>query len=292
MTVTAARRTVFHSATWTGGDGDWLRLDFPDAARTCNFTAMKALEFTRSGLVASLAVFLVAAACVRLGVWQLDRRDQRLERNAAISERLDDDPAALTNPPLDTVGLTHRQATVHGSYDAARTLVLGGRSHAGSPGVHVYAPLRIGDGAILVNRGWIPSMDAASVDLSRVEVDTAVTVRGVLMPLPKTGAAGPDDGGFRTMWFRLDADAVRSQYPYPVSPLYLQANAPDTDSTRRTRAGPREVPIPVPPQSLDAGPHLSYAVQWFSFAAIAVIGWGTLAMRAGRNGGRSSGTSA
>lgn len=277
----------------TGAGRDWLRSGFPNGAGACNFLAMKAVEITPSGLLASVAVLLIAAVCVRLGFWQLDRRDQRVARNAAVAERLDDPRVALTTPPLDTLGLTHRPATIHGSYDGARTLVLGGRSHAGSPGVHVYAPLRLGDGAILVNRGWLPSLDAASVDLSLVDVDTAVTVTGVLIPLPETGAAVPAEGGFVSTWFRLDADAVRAQYPYPVSPLYLQAEAADEEAARLARSGFGDGPVPLPPPSLDAGPHLSYALQWFSFAAIAVVGWGALVMSRERDGaGRPSGTSA
>lgn len=277
----------------TGAGRDRLRSGFPNGAGACNFLAMNALEITRSGLLASIAVLLIAAVCVRLGIWQLDRRDQRLVRNAAVAERLDDPRVTLTAAPLDTIGLTHRPATIHGSYDAARTLVLGGRSHAGSPGIHVYAPLRLGDGAILVNRGWLPSLDAASVDLSLVDVDTAVTVTGVLVPLPETDATPPAGGGFKTTWFRLDADAVRAQYPYPLSPLYLQAEAADEETARLARSGLGDGPVPLPPPSLDAGPHLSYALQWFSFAAIAVVGWGALVMRRGRDGAEGPpGTSA
>lgn len=245
---------------------------------------MRPLEFTRSGLLASVAVFVIAAGCIRLGLWQLDRRTERLERNAAVTERLADVPVPIVATPLDTAGLTHRRATLSGFYDNARTLVLGGRSHAGAPGVHVYAPLRIGEGAVLVNRGWLPSADAATIDLSLVTVDTMVTVAGVLLPLPVTGSAEGADGAFRTTWFRLDAPAVRAQYPYPISPLYLQAAAVDEEAARLAEGGFGVGPVPLPPPSLDAGPHLSYALQWFSFATIALVGWGALVMRRGRGG--------
>lgn len=253
---------------------------------------MKPLEFTRSGLLATVAVFLIAAGCVRLGVWQLDRRVQREERNAAIAERLADAPVTLSGPPLDTVGLTHRRATLTGFYDAPRTVVLGGRSHAGRPGVHIYAPLRLAEGAVLVNRGWVPSRDAATVDLGEIEVDSAVTVTGVLMPLPETNTAERGAGEFRTTWFRLDADPIRAQYPYPVSPLYLQREPVGEEAARLARAGFGEGPVPLAPPQLDPGPHLSYAIQWFSFAAIAVIGWGALVMRRGRGVRGRPGTSA
>ena len=40
----------------------------------------------------------------------------------------------------------------------------------------------------------------------------------------------------------------------------------------------RDDPVPVPPPTLDEGPHLSYAVQWFIFAAAVLLGW-VLAVR-------------
>jgi surfeit locus 1 family protein len=39
-------------------------------------------------------------------------------------------------------------------------------------------------------------------------------------------------------------------------------------------AGGGGVPRRIPPPSLDEGPHLNYAIQWFAFAAIALIGSG------------------
>lgn len=253
---------------------------FRNGASGGSLRPMRPLELTRSGIVGSLAVFAVALVCVRLGLWQLDRRQQRLDRNAAVAERMAEPAVGLTAPPRDTAGLTYRIAEVGGRYDNGRALVLAGRSLAGTPGVHVLAPLRLGRGALLVNRGWLPSRDAATVDLEAVAVDSAVAVRGVLLPLPTGGPATPGDG-FRTTWFRVDADAVRGQYPYPVSPLYLQAQPDDTGAAVRRAGSGAGGPVPLPPPSLDAGPHLSYALQWFSFALIFVVGWTALVMRGG-----------
>jgi surfeit locus 1 family protein len=41
-------------------------------------------------------------------------------------------------------------------------------------------------------------------------------------------------------------------------------------------------PIRLAPPALDDGPHLSYAVQWFSFATIAVVGGILLTVRGTR----------
>ena len=51
-----------------------------------------------------------------------------------------------------------------------------------------------------------------------------------------------------------------------------------TESDPPEPGGPLE---PVAEPSLDEGPHLSYAVQWFIFSALVAIGW-FLAVRRSR----------
>jgi surfeit locus 1 family protein len=231
-----------------------------------------------------VAVLLVAAGCVRLGLWQLDRREQRLERNQAISARLATDPVRLDGMPPDTAGLTYRRALVEGVAEADRSVVLAGRSRNGMPGVHLLTPVRVERGALLVNRGWLSAADAATVDLAPLALAGPVRVEGVLMPFPAVDLER-GDAGFQTTWFRLDGDALRGQYPYPVSPLYLRASATPT----RPGGGPvpeaSAAPVPLEAPVLDSGPHLSYAVQWFSFAAVFLGGWIGLLLR-GTGSGR------
>lgn len=249
---------------------------------------MRPLELTRSGVAGTVVVFLVAAVCVRLGLWQLDRRSERLERNAVVAERMAAPPVILHAPPSDTVGLTHRRAAIEGPVDEDQTIVLAGRSHAGRPGVHIYSPVRLGAGAVLVNRGWLPAPDAATVELDSIRRPPGEPARyeGVLLPFPETTGSGESTAAFRRTWFRLDGEAIRSQPPYPVTALYLLATvgpeaagpggaarepaAPDGGASMATRGShPLRLAAPV----LDPGPHLSYAVQWFSFAAVFLVGW-------------------
>jgi surfeit locus 1 family protein len=59
---------------------------------------------------------------------------------------------------------------------------------------------------------------------------------------------------------------VRKALPYPVAPVYVVVLG---DSTK---PADRIVRLSVPP--LDDGPHMGYALQWFAFAAIALVGAG------------------
>lgn len=241
---------------------------------------MRPLRITRAGILGSLLVLVVAAACVRLGIWQLHRLAERRARNAVIVARMLQPPVVLDAVRDDTTGLAYRTAQATGTFDDERTIILAARSLNGDPGVYVLTPLLLGGGggggAVLVNRGWVPSPDAATVDLARYGAGGApATVRGILLSIPRETV--PPRGGFRRVWYRLDPRALASQFPYRLEPLLLQL--------RPEVAGAARLPRPIPPPAIDEGPHFSYAVQWFSFATIALAGWIVLLLRRERAGG-------
>jgi surfeit locus 1 family protein len=236
---------------------------------------MTPLRLTRAGIVGTVLALVAAAVCARLGVWQLDRLAQRREQNAAIAERLARPPLTLHDLPPDTAGLLYRVVTLEGDYDVARSIVLRGRALHGAPGVHVLTPLRLAGGtAVLVNRGWVPSPDAATVELATIPPPPPGALKGLALPYPPRGDAVTEDAGFRRIWTQLDLVTLRRQYPYALADFYVQALPPESGEVA---AGPR----PLAPPELDDGPHLGYAVQWFAFATIALVGWTAVVLRRG-----------
>jgi len=228
------------------------------------------LRVTRAGVAASILVLAVAATCVRLGFWQLDRLRQRRARNAVVAARMQLPPTPLGVVSEDTAGLTYRTAVASGTWDAERSIVLAGRVYNSAPGVYLMTPLRLANGgAVLVNRGFLPSPDAATVDISPYLAAGPAQVRGILVPMPLGEV--PPTNGFRRTWFHVDPAALARQTPYPLEPLILQVTpAPGQ---------PPVFPRPLPPPALDEGPHFSYAIQWFSFAAIGLTGWLVMLLR-------------
>jgi len=233
------------------------------------------------GVVATLFTVLLATACVRLGIWQLDRLAERRAANARSA-------AALALPPVEldaasaaalaqgADSLFGRRVRVRGHYDPAGEVVLRGRAHNGRPGVHIITPLRIpGSGvALLVDRGWVPTSDAASVELAPLREPGEQVVIGTLAPVSTVSAPtmASERDGVRT-YLRLDRDELQAALPYPLLPV-LAVQLPE--------AGLPELPLrePLPPPT--EGNHFSYAVQWFSFATIAVVGWIVLFLRSRR----------
>lgn len=247
------------------------------------------MRLTLRGALAAAFILVMCGLCVRLGFWQLDRLQQRKARNHALEAALrmpvlDYDSAAAAAIERDPGPFINRRVRATGTYDPAGEIVLRGRSNEGSPGVHLVTPLVVGGVrlALLVNRGWVPSADAATVDARPFAEPGTRTVIGILQEIPRNTRASGEPATTRVngapvvTYRRLDLDALRRREPRPFARLYLQ-QLPDIDARRRP-------PVRVDLAPRDNGPHLSYAVQWFSFAAIGLVGLAIMLFRQRRQG--------
>jgi surfeit locus 1 family protein len=225
------------------------------------------------------AVFAIVTALVfsRLGVWQLERLSERRARNSALAARLDTPARPLAELPADSAGAHWRRARVRGSYDFDHQIVLSGRTHDGSPGVQILTPLHPDGGgkAVLVNRGWVYSPDAASVDLGKWDEPPHATVSGYVEDFVHGGRGVSRLPSHPNTWTRLEASALSAAFPFPIAPYYIVAL--DTlVEYRRAHGIPNVTPVRLDLPTMDDGPHLNYAIQWFTFAVVALVGVGTL----------------
>ena len=219
----------------------------------------------RRNLVFCALAVVAAATFVRLGLWQLTRLREKQTRNALMTAHQLQSPAALSALPRDTTVAHYRIASVSGHFDYDHELILSGRTRRGSPGVEFITPVRTegADTAVLVNRGWVYSPDASSVDRAKWrEADTARVTGYVELYSADAGLNSARDPHVVRRVSRRD---IADKVPYPVAPFYLVIVGDTTDLAHPAR---RDMPYP------DEGSHLSYAFQWFSFALIALVGAG------------------
>jgi surfeit locus 1 family protein len=215
-------------------------------------------------------VLAAAGGMAGLGVWQLARLRERQAANVETRARLAQLPMPLT---AETGDLPEYQPVhAQGTYDFSQEIVLRNRAHQEQPGVHVLTPLRLaGGGAVLVDRGWIPYLQADPAARAQFQRPTGpITVTGIVRRSQSRSAAFlPADpavslnGPRLDAWFWPDVSQIELQTQYPLLPFYVElAPAPGTQA----------LPISGYEVDLGDGPHLSYAIQWFSFALILLVG--------------------
>jgi surfeit locus 1 family protein len=235
-------------------------------------------------LLFAVVALATAAACVRLGFWQLSRLHERRAINAVVASRLRmPEATTLAAIPADTAEARFRRVRLRGRYDYEHEVRLTGRSRNGSPGVNVITPLRLPDTnvAVLVNRGWVYSPNGADADLARWREGDSATVVGFVNPLGARHGDARSASARRGSVRWIDDRAMARDAGYPVTP-YTVVQQGDSAPAGSPRADSVPARLDVPP--LDEGPHLSYAFQWFSVAAIALVGIGIFIARTSRDG--------
>jgi surfeit locus 1 family protein len=230
--------------------------------------------FSLKWLFTTILVFAGTAVCIRLGIWQLDRLEQRRAFNAQVeSMRVAKSLDLNSEIPAGIDLMEWRKVTVTGEYDFENQVALRNRIHGDQYGYDLITPLRFGGGAVLVDRGWIPADgNVSSGDWRRYDEPGPVTVTGQL----RLGQEKPAFGGAPDpeimpgqprldFWNNFNVIRISAQMPYPVLNVFIQPDAGELDESP---------PIPSQPVlELTEGPHLGYAFQWFSFAAILFIGY-------------------
>ncbi len=228
--------------------------------------------FSRRWLSGTLLVLFAMGLFVRLGIWQLDRLDQRRAQNDQLRAVLDSPPLDLAKTLPEAVApLENRLATVTGQYDFTQERILLLQSWQGRPGVALVTPLLIegmdeepalsgGEVAILVNRGWVPQAEYEAGQLGSYQTETGIVeVDGYLaLGQPRRGDS-PEVAPQEI--YRLDLEAMAAALPYELLPVVLvESPAQEVELDPPLHAA-REV-------DLSEGPHLSYAWQWFIFCVL------------------------
>ena len=250
-------------------------------------------------VLSHLLVLGLVVAMVNLGLWQLRRHDQKQDFNRVVTERSEEAVAPIADVVDaadafgDTEAVEHRRVEATGTYAADDEVLVRSRSFDGSPGSWVLTPLVGDDGtAVVVNRGWVPVVQGGGsdadggADLVYDPPDGPVVVEGALLSTEtrgRFGAIDPADGTLDTL-ARADLERLQQQVDYDLYPAYLRASSQEPAQTG-------DLPLLLEPPDLDAGPHLGYAMQWFSFSLIALVGYPLILRRVahGRQDGRRSG---
>ncbi len=243
---------------------------------------MRAL-LTRRWLTVFALALLASFVMVLLGRWQWGRYELR----SAINDRID--ASTVVNPvPVGDVlapapsgrgaapgpgeDRAWTRVTATGRYDTAQEILIRNRTVDGQVGYEVLTPLLLADGsALLVDRGWVPPHpDGITVapDYPAAPAGTVTVVGRVHLTESGAGAVDQRNGRWETR--RVGVPAIAERLPYPVLGAYVLADQ-DTPGAQGLTA----VTVGHENDWLNLG----YAVQWWIFAAGALVGVGYLARR-------------
>lgn len=215
-------------------------------------------------------VVVLAAACAGLGNWQMERRDLAVAKIERIEANYESAPVPYDagDSSFDSYS-TDREWTpvvLQGVYDTDNEVIVRNRPLNGRPGYEVLTPLRLDDGtAVIIDRGWLPigNEQAGRPDTVPAPSDGEVTVIARVRPGEPAVDRGAPEGQIPSI--NLAGYAERLDYPVQTGAYGLMASESPAAAV---------APVQFPKPSVNEGPHLSYAMQWFAFGVLLFVGLG------------------
>jgi len=234
----------------------------------------------RGGFGFGLFTLAMLAVFVGLGLWQLQRRVEKHELIAALTERLARDPVSL--PPAAQWGaLTaardeFRRVSFTATYPhlpdamvySAGSAV---REDISGPGTWAFLPARLSSGeTVVINAGFVPNtmQERAQQDqaVKPLHTDTPVMLTGYLRFPEKAGMLTLQENLAKRLWFTRDHLAMAAQLGWgAVAPFYIDLEQP-VPLSGIPKPGPLEVHL--------KDDHMQYAITWFSLAFAVMIAFG------------------
>lgn len=207
-------------------------------------------------------LFFLLPILIGLGVWQLQRADEKramLTESVQLRERAPV-PLQRVDQPRDYLPVQLR-----GRFDAERYWLLDNRIHRGRFGYQVVSLFELASGRqVLVNRGWVPGDPGRR---SLPEIDTpagGVTALGEIYH-DRAGAFRLAEGGAAQGWPRrvqwLNIDAVREEFGRDLYPF----------TVRLYEGEPGAFTVDHPVVNVQPQRHIAYAIQWFGIALVAAV---------------------
>ena len=219
-----------------------------------------------------LALFLLVIAFAYLcftvlAPWQLGKNTRTSRENNQIATSLNTQPVALTSvlPRQDSSAPDSqwRRLTATGHYLPKAEVLVRLRTNDGDPSYEVLTPFAVDGGpTVLVNRGYIKAGEG--VPPFAAPPPGTVTITGRLRDAePLMSGKEPFKQNGIQQVYSINLTQISQVTGVPLTAEYLQL-------VDGQPGGLGVIAIP----HLDAGPFLSYGIQWIAFGIVAPIGLG------------------
>lgn len=214
--------------------------------------------------IPTVAYFCLMTLLLALGLWQLDRAEEKRAFLELQTQGRAAGTLRLTAATVDKAdALRYRKIEAKGRYDAAHQFLLDNQISAGKPGYFVLTPFKLEDGdmAVLVNRGWHPlTRDRSQLPEVQMKAPPS-SIRGRINNFPSVGIklSGADKpaAGWPSLVQVANTDLLAKALGYPLFSFMVELDENQPEGYRREW---RETTV-MPPQQ-----HIAYATQWFGLA--------------------------
>lgn len=220
----------------------------------------------RPRLLPTLATMVIFPVLVALGLWQLQRAEEK-------QQMLEHFASQQSRPPVDLQRYTHihqlqpyQKVRVQGQFLADQQLLLDNRTYHGRAGYQVITPMRLNDRRIvLINRGWIPQTAQRS-ELPRIATPGGEISLTGQVKLDTGGGFSLGESGIKgTAWprriQRLEMNELQELLGQNLLPLLVLEDP----------SGPAGYVRDWYIRKITPEKSTSYAMQWFALALALMI---------------------
>jgi cytochrome oxidase assembly protein ShyY1 len=211
-------------------------------------------------------VIVMASLFVLAGFWQLHRNTEKHDKVQAAKAAFAAPAPLLTGNPDPASGA---RAQAAGTFLAGKDVILRDQSRDKNLGEEVLTPMQLPDGTIvLVDRGWLPGgITSTAPTITPAPAGNAIA-HGLILEsrqLKPQDSVKTVDGTLSVP--RVDTQEIARRLGLErVRNVWLEAQSLDPAPGRDAP----QLPTPPPPDQVN---HMQYAIQWFAFALIPLIGW-------------------
>ncbi|MGC3981234.1 MAG: SURF1 family protein [Steroidobacteraceae bacterium] len=221
-----------------------------------------------------LCLLLASAGFIALGIWQLQRREWKLDLIERVTQRVHAAPMTAPGPDewsgLTAANAEYRHVSITGRFLHDQETQVHAATALGT-GYWVVTPLQTDAGAIvLINRGYVSmdDRDPARRPPAYTNSDTeTVTITGLLRITEPGGAYLRRNDPAANRWYSRDVVAIaqaRSLDAVHLAPYFIDADAASNMQPGQPVAGLTVVSF--------HNNHLSYAFTWFALALLPPLG--------------------
>lgn len=206
----------------------------------------------------SIATATLLLVLLGLGFWQLERLQWKLALIASAQDRLNAPPISLT-AAIRSHDSQYRRVIFHGRFENAKEAYVFSTDAQGNPVYHVLVPFLTDDGAVMVDRGIVPSTLRDPRKRKAGLNAQLQTLVGVWRVPDGPGFFTPQPDRAHRVWFARDLRGIALQDGVVLAaPAVVEADA---------RPNPGGWPRGGQTVVTFRNDHLQYAITWFALAA-------------------------